>query len=173
MRRFAVVALSVLAASAVVYLALPFILNACDRGPPVCVFHVKSLAAAMQMYAEDYDGGLPADAWCDRLVAQGYATDPDVFRCDRAPSLRCAYAYNSALVGANLKQLPAPGLTVVIFESDRGWNASGGMKLLPSEPRHYDGDYYGFADGRAKWVKRSPFIIWNPAPSPKSPVPSP
>ena len=174
MRRFAVVALSVLIAFVVVAMALPLFRGSRGSRINVCGSHVKSLALAMYMYADDYDGHFPASAaWCDALCA--YVRDLDTFHCDKAPSLPCGYAYNSHMPTISLKQLSDPGRTVVIFESARGWNAAGGIELLPSEPRHHDGDYYGFADGSATWVKRSEasVLIWNPVPSAQSQVPSP
>jgi len=166
-RRFAVVALSVLIAFVVVAMALPHFMRFQGSTRPICLSHVKNLALAMYMYADDYDGHFPASAaWCNALC--DYVGNLDNFHCDKAPSLPCGYAYNSPMPAISLKQLSDPRRTVVIFESARGWNAAGGIELLPSEPRHGGGDYYGFADGRARWVKRSEAsaLIWNPAPSP-------
>jgi hypothetical protein len=114
--------------------------------------NVTSLAIALRMYVEDYHA-LPQPArWCDRL--EEYVKDHAVFRDTQVPDLRCAYALNTGAVGLAYPSDPEAARLVVIFASDRGWNAHGGRELLPTKPRHFDGDYYGFLDGHVKWVKR-------------------
>jgi hypothetical protein len=44
--------------------------------------------------------------------------------------------------------------TIMLFESDRGWNATGGAELLPNKPRHDGGDRYALADGQTHWIMR-------------------
>jgi len=120
---------------------------------PVCLSNVKNLALGVQMYLADNNEAFPPSRdWCDRL--QEYTKNDTVFQCPRADNLRCAFAYNAALDGASFASLDTPTKTVVIFESDRGWNAAGGPELLPNEPRHLGGDNYGFTDGHATWVQR-------------------
>jgi hypothetical protein len=115
--------------------------------------NVKNIALAFQMYVADNDDIFPpAGDWCDRI--EEYVKNRDVFRSPIVRGLDCAFAYNAALDGASLAQLDHPADTVVIFESDQGWNAVGGRGLLPDEPRHLGGDNYGFADGSARWLNR-------------------
>jgi prepilin-type processing-associated H-X9-DG protein len=78
----------------------------------------------------------------------------DSFRCPEARSAESGYAYNAALSSAMYDSLSDAALTVVIFESDKGWNASGGPELLTDMPRHLGGDNVGFADGHAAWLGR-------------------
>jgi hypothetical protein len=119
----------------------------------VCLSNVKSLALAVQMYLDDNDLAFPpASRWCESLTP--YVDGPEVFLCPEAPGLSCAYAYNSALDGVEADSLSDRVRTVAIFESDGGWNASGGPKLLAEEARHLGGDDYGFADGHAAWWSR-------------------
>lgn len=175
MRSFAVGVLCVLVALALAWLVFPLLFRFRGSRIRLCLSHVKNLAIAMSMYAEDYNGHFPeSTAWCDTLFE--YVKDPDIFRCDKAPSLRCGYAYNAHMPDTTLDRLSdAARNTVVIFESDRGWNAAGTMDLLPKEPRHLGGDYYGFADGSARWVSRdeASSLIWEPAPRSEPMAPGP
>lgn len=162
------VVLVVLAALALAYVAVPLFLRRRDGGPPpICLPNVKNISLAVQMYVSDYDNVFPPAAqWCDTLIE--YVRNEDVYRCPQAAELSCAYAFNAALGQAMHKGLAHPVRTVVIFESDRGWNAAGGRALLPAEPRHGDGENYGFADGHAAWVGRErvmegePGMRWRP-----------
>ena len=105
-------------------------------------------------YAQQHDGRLPqGETWCDELRA--YTKGEDVFTCPEVPDLRCGYAYNAALSGVDAESIPDPMQTVVIYESDAGWNAAGGPELLPAEARHLGGENYGFADGHVAWMDRS------------------
>jgi hypothetical protein len=139
----------------------------------ICLSNVKNISLALQMYLADNDDRLPpAGGWCDRI--DEYMWTRDVYRCEQAEELDCAFAYNAALGGVSLASLSNRAETVVIFESDAGWNAVGGRELLPDEPRHLGGDHYGFADGFARWLKRKQLpdgtwakepeadVIWEP-----------
>lgn len=57
-----------------------------------------------------------------------------------------------------------PAQVVMLFESDRGWNGSGGPEALPKVPRHNGGDFYAFWDGHCKWVRRGheTTLEWSP-----------
>ena len=121
--------------------------------PPVCLSTVNNISLGFQMYVADNDDRFPPSSdWSDRLSE--YVKNRDVFRCNKADGLECSFAYNTSLSGASLADIADPSQVVVIFESDRGWNAAGGSELLPDEPRHLGGDNYGFADGHAEWLPR-------------------
>ena len=147
------VLLVALAGLALAFTAGPRLLRR-ESGPhPVCLPNVKNLSLAVQMYLADHDGVFPPAAqWSDTLLE--YVKNEDEYRCPQAGELRCAYAHNAALSMAMYDAVAHATETVVIFESDQGWNAAGGRELLPDEPRHSGGDNYGFADGHAKWVGR-------------------
>jgi len=121
-----------------------------------CRANVHQLAQAMRIYVEKNDDTFPpADKWCDAISP--YVEDPKSFVCPERPRLKCGYAFNRALSGIRADNLENSGSLVVIFESDRGWNASGGKELLPREPRHYAAtDTYGFANWHAsRWSRRA------------------
>jgi len=130
-----------------------------SRGSRVvqCLSNVKNIALALNMYAVDYDSFPESASWCETLTA--YLGTPDIYRCNEAPELRSAYAYNRALAGIKFDRLANADRLVSVFESDGGWNAHGGPDLLPQYPRHSKGDYYGFADGSAKWYARKSKLV--------------
>jgi len=140
----------------------------------VCLQNVKQLTQAMLLYAEDSGGRLPpVERWCDLTAAylgdwdsDGRAPGAaDAFVCPEAVFLECGYACNAGLAGVILTTVTDRARTVTIFESDGAWNATGGVELLPLEPRHGwgQGDNYGFADGHARYFRRgAKELIWEP-----------
>jgi prepilin-type processing-associated H-X9-DG protein len=52
----------------------------------------------------------------------------------------------------------------MIFETDGGWNVSGGRELLLAKPRHGHTVTVGFADGHVEQVPESRLsqLRWNP-----------
>ncbi len=118
-----------------------------------CLDNVKQLALAVEAYSVRSGGNLPdANAWCDRVGV--FLSSQASLACPQAENASCGYAFNSALSGVALPRVQDAQHTVVIFESDAGWNAAGGPELLPDEPRHFRGDHYGFADGHVQWLVR-------------------
>ena len=118
-----------------------------------CLSKVKNLTLAVLDYADEHEGRLPAaETWCDDLLP--YIRGEEAFLCPAAPDLQCAYAFNAALSGVRAESIPDLVNVVLIFESDGGWNAAGGMELLAEEPRHLGGENYGFVDGHAAWIGR-------------------
>ena len=138
-----------------------------------CYSNVENLAICLQMYADEFGVLPPADSWCDKTLE--YARNRGVFVCPERPDLACGYAYNSALSELRLAEVPDPDHTIMVFESDGGWNAAGGRELLVARPRHRGADYFGFAGGQmnsptpiAKVVRRQDLdrgragVRWNP-----------
>ena len=129
-----------------------------------CMSNVKQLNLGVMMYASDNNGQFPSGTtWCDALRA--YATNDKVYLCTQGkPGQRCHYALNAQLVGRELKDVQTPAETVLIFETDGGWNLSGGRELLPAKPRHSNGYVVGFADGHAELVQaaRLEKLRWEP-----------
>jgi len=122
-----------------------------SRALSTCRQNIKILSEAMLMYLADNDQALPAaKAWCDRLAPYLPATHS--FICPRAQNQQCSYAFSAALSGSTAQALGED--TIVLFESDRGWNATGGPALLPEKPRHMGGDEYAFASGSVGHVPR-------------------
>lgn len=128
-----------------------------------CISNVKQLALAEHMYADkNQHHYLAATNWCDVLLKSD-ASLTNVFHCPAdATDGRCSYAFNAQLAGADAGT--ADPNTVMIFESNGGWNASGGKELLLAKPRHGHQIAVGFADGHVEAVPESQLdqLRWNP-----------
>jgi hypothetical protein len=129
------------------------------------------MVVGLQMYQADFGALPPAHRWCDALADYGPYRPGDSFVvCEERTDLECGYAFNSALSGVSLDDVQDPMHVVLLFESDRGWNAAGGASLLPTEPRHGGGDNYGMvaAFSPSRWADRSAVIdgtagiLWDP-----------
>ncbi len=138
-----------------------------------CLANVKNLSIAVQMYVNDWDHFPSQDTWTtdisEYIKNDNIMICPDVMRvrewrtgqvdtlvadieAGRWPG---SYAYNANLSGVPEWDLDDPAQVISIFESDAGWNAAGGPELLPKEPRHMEGENYGFTDGHAKFFLRT------------------
>jgi len=129
-----------------------------------CMNNVKQLNLGLIMYAGDNKDQFPSGAtWCDALTP--YVKNNATFLCPQGkPALRCHYAFNAKLAGKSTKDVQAPAETVLIFETDGGWNLSGGREQLPAKPRHRGAYAVGFADGHAEMVRdaRLEKLRWEP-----------
>jgi len=127
-----------------------------------CRKTLSALALAVLMYTDSNEDVLPTKGWSDAALSQ-IRTDV-VFRCPEAPGLRSAYAFNHALAGRNIKTVPHPERTVLLSESDLGWNGAGGREALVARPRHRGKDVFAFVDGHAASLERKQesHLIWRP-----------
>ena len=116
----------------------------------VCANNMTALGKAMYVYAGDYDGKFPTSTeWCDLLI-EYTDVDAHTFCCPATSGYNsfdtsqriCSYGMNDNVEGAD-----APGDMVLLFETDAGWNQSGGREMLISGYRH--GNIYNvlFDDG--------------------------
>jgi hypothetical protein len=130
----------------------------------VCQKNLMQLALVLEMYAGDNGDLLPTTSWSDRALSEVGRDVWGIFRCPEAPGLRCAYAFNRALMGRSIKTIPQPERTVLLFESDLGWNSAGGPDALVRTPRHSGKDVFAFADGSVKLFdrKQESDLIWYP-----------
>jgi prepilin-type processing-associated H-X9-DG protein len=105
----------------------------------------------------------PAATWCDAIQPELGSTQ--VFQCPAGDkSQRCHYAFNASLGGLALDKVGSPAQTVMVFETDGGWNLNGGSELLLQNPRHDRAVVVGFADGHAEMVteERLSQLVWEP-----------
>ena len=143
---------------------LPALASAKQKAMEInCMNNEKQLALAVLMYSNDNTNHMPPAAkWCD-AIKPSVGSDM-VFRCVLAVSSnRCDYAFNSKLDGLELGKINPQ--TVMIFESDGGWNANGGSELLPAKARHLQKFYVvAFVDGHVEAVNQSKFnaLRWDP-----------
>jgi hypothetical protein len=152
---------------------------------PLCVKHMRLLELALSDYAQAHGDRLPsADSWCDKILPYVRNHDRSTFVCPSASNQVCSYALNRAVAGMRLSDLSSNNQNlVVLFESDKGWNATGGPELLPLIPRHQPfpenvvplptasavsfGDIkmgYRIMDksGRPTRQYRSDYVVWSP-----------
>ncbi|HWD92883.1 MAG TPA: DUF4190 domain-containing protein [Verrucomicrobiae bacterium] len=142
---------------------LPALSKAKQRAQTIqCVNNMKQLALAVRIYSGDHGDHLPpAKTWCDSI--KSYAPSERVFKCPAAgPTDRCDYAFNSQLDGIEEKNI-APN-TVLLFETEDGWNTSGGPELMLPKSRHGRLCVVAFADGSVQQLTsdRLAGLRWNP-----------
>ena len=142
---------------------LPALAKAHDRARTIqCVNNMKQLALAVRIYSGDHEDHFPpAATWCDAIK-----TDVDserTFKCPAGnPDARCHYAFNSKLDGLEEKNINPD--TVLLFETDGGWNVSGGPELMLRQSRHLKTFGVAFADGHVEQLTgpRLAGLRWNP-----------
>jgi len=128
-----------------------------------CTSNLHQLGTVFMMYTADNEGKFPeASAWCDALTRAEYLSASVVFQCPEAPTLRSGYAFNENLSGVDIDDIPSLAGTVLLFESDVGWNAAGGPEAMISTPRHPNGYMIGFVDGHVECVSEEGLeaLIW-------------
>jgi hypothetical protein len=126
-----------------------------------CVNNMKQLAVGVKIYAVDHDGQLPpAATWCDAI--QSRVGSPKVFQCPSEPERRCSYAFNAKLDGKKDSEINPQ--TVLLFESDAGWNGTGDADNL--KPHSHSGRIVivALADGAVMQIPRSKLgtLRWEP-----------
>jgi hypothetical protein len=124
-----------------------------------CLSNMKQLGLAVIIYEMDNNDTFPtADRWCDAIQS----TNNAIFHCPEAPrKQRCSYAMNIKLGGVKDRgQIPKD--TVLLFESDAGWNAAGGPEIAVL--RHFRWHVI-FMDGTFDYVELKDFgkLRWNPS----------
>ena len=127
-----------------------------------CVNNLKQLSIGVRLYSGDNKDQLPpAATWCDAIQPEAGTTN--IFRCPADFSgSRCSYAFNAKLGGMDESKINPN--TVMIFESDGGWNANGGSELMIRKPRHARVFVVAFADGSVQQLPESQLntLRWDP-----------
>ena len=146
-------------------LLLPALANAKSKAQAIiCMTNMKQLALGSFMYADNNKGQLPSGPdWCDTV--QKYVRNEKAFQCPGGNrNQRCHYAFNSQLSGVKTKSVTSPAQTVLLFESDGGWNASGGIELMVKKSRHQRAMSLVFVDGHSEIVRESRLqaVRWEP-----------
>jgi hypothetical protein len=144
-------------------LMLPALAAAKQRAQVInCVNNEKQLALAVRLYSGDNKDQLPpAATWCDAIQPEVGTTK--IFHCPADFSgSRCSYAFNAKLGGMDGSKINPH--TVMIFESDGGWNANGGSELMIGRPRHARVFVVAFADGSVQQLQKSQLntLRWDP-----------
>lgn len=134
-----------------------------------CQANAAQLTLGALSYAQDHGDRLPpADTWSDDILP--YVEGRRVFTCPTARGAQPAYAYNRALGEWSLGEIADPQRTVLIFESEAGWNGAGGPEALVE--RHIvgsgKGSVVGFVDGQVERIasEQLPELVWEPGGAP-------
>ncbi len=143
-------------------LTLPALARAKQKAETIrCVNNMKQLALAVKIYALDHNDQFPpAATWCDAI--QRNVGSSKVFQCPADPSRRCAYAFNAKLDGKKDGEISPE--TVLLFESDIGWNGSGGAGELKPHRHSNRSVIVALADGTIRQIPRSQLdtLRWEP-----------
>jgi Domain of unknown function (DUF4190)/GYF domain 2 len=126
-----------------------------------CVNNMKQLSLALRGYALDHNDQLPpAASWCDAI--QSNVGSPKIFQCPSEPGRRCAYAFNTKLDGKKVSEVDPQ--TVVLFESDAGWNGTGGADTLKPHKHSTGRVNVALADGAVMQIQLSQLgtLRWEP-----------
>jgi Domain of unknown function (DUF4190) len=146
---------------------LPALAAAKQRAQTInCVNNEKILALAVRMYVDDHTNHFPAAAtWCDAIKTNPSVSDRS-FKCPATATgaSRCDYGFNAALDGMDESKVDPQ--TVMLFESDGGWNAHGGPESMVTPARQGNGRVYvvALADGSVEQIRQSEVnnLRWNP-----------
>ncbi|EEF59884.1 DUF4190 domain-containing protein [Pedosphaera parvula] len=125
-----------------------------------CIGNMHQLGIAAHLYAGSNHDKFPTSKnWSDLLAPS--VGNPKAFVCPLHPTHRSSYAFN-AKVGGKKQNEVAPE-TVLFFESDAGWNSSGGPDDL-SLTRHDSRIIVCFADGSVQRLPASKLdtLRWDP-----------
>ncbi len=144
-------------------LLLPALAKAKSRAQTISsVTNLKQLGLAARMYANDHgDKYPPAATWCDAILEAVSSPKPYKAPNDPTPG-RCSYAYNAKLSGMDEGKVRPD--TVMFFETESGWNISGGIELLLPKPRQQGTYVIGLADGSVQQIPaaRVRTLRWDP-----------
>ncbi len=131
-----------------------------------CVNNLKQIGLAARMYANANKEVFPlAATWCDTLQPDlgGPILAAKILKCKAdANRERSSYGYNIRLSGKNVSEVNPQ--TVMFFETEGGWNVSGGPELLVKRGLHLQKINVCFADGSVQQVPFSQVsqLRWNP-----------
>ena len=129
-----------------------------------CLNNARQVTLGILLYADANTNLCPnAVTWCDDVLAE--VGSEQTFRCGATPTEeRSHFAYNANLSGVDLGEVSDPATTVLIIESDGGWNSSGSNNLMRIVPRHARKIVVGFADGHAEMLTEAqlPGLKWEP-----------
>ena len=129
-----------------------------------CKNNLKLLGNAVMLYAYDHDDRFPpAATWCHALKDY-VGGSRDVFQCPDLPGEECAYGLNENLAGHSMAHIRDYAITVLLFETDGGWNVSGGREHMIQKPRHPSGYSILFVDGHVRTVPEDELdgLVWSP-----------
>jgi prepilin-type processing-associated H-X9-DG protein len=143
---------------------IPALAAATQRAQQIaCMNNERQLAQAVLAYSGQHGHHFPpAATWCHAIRPN--AGSEAVFRCPAAPLNRSGYAFNGRLDGADATKVNAG--TVMLLDSEGGWNAHGGFELAAARHRVHHGRFVNvaFADGHVERVSEDQLsaLRWEP-----------
>lgn len=119
----------------------------------------RQLAMDTIIYAYTNTNLPAAVAWCDNLKSFGSSRTVPFLANSNQP---CGFAFNTNLSGMNIGKINPS--TVLLFESDGGWNASGGPQQALQQSQHGRKIVVAFVDGHVETVgpERLDQLRWKP-----------
>ena len=121
----------------------------------VCAQNLSALGQAMLIYANDNNNMFPTSSkWCDLLV-EYQNVSKQTFACPAALIKyrsvdQCNYAMNKNVEGLGTN---APPDMVLLFETQPGWNQSGGPEILSTDNHQGEGCNVAFVDSHIQFVR--------------------
>jgi prepilin-type processing-associated H-X9-DG protein len=87
---------------------------------------------------------------------------PNVFKCPIHPEQRSSYAFNVRLSGNKVSEINPR--TVLLFESNGGWNTAGGMEQMDLDRHRSFTVNVVFVDGSVQSVQKTELnmLRWDP-----------
>jgi|WetSurMetagenome_2_1015567.scaffolds.fasta_scaffold231703_1 hypothetical protein len=127
-----------------------------------CSLKLEKLSQAILIYQRDNSGKYPtANIWCDLLLKTGQIEKDDficpevkfrwkrqVFPLPIPKNKRCYYAMNPNC------EPNSPANTVLLFETDGGWNVYGGPELLSTKNHHWALCHILYNDGHVEFARK-------------------
>ncbi len=133
---------------------LMFVSTTSTSGRSGCFFRMQELSSAIEQYCKQNEGYLPdAEAWCDQLVKtveypKFFSISPPSELYVNTPIRKISeFAFNKNLDGYRLADIDRK--TVLLFETDPGWNQNGTSDILLPEG-HFG--YYVLIEGGSHFL---------------------
>lgn len=119
----------------------------------ICLSNIRYLRDSLNCYIFDYEDKLPADNWCDLLIAEANVSARNLVcpASDAIESEESCYALNINAAGKRIGGLP--GDLVLLFECKKGWNHVGGKELLNMDNHQGKGCHVVYVNGEVEFVK--------------------
>jgi hypothetical protein len=109
----------------------------------ICMSNLHQLVVAIHIYEQAHDGRLPVvGKWCDLLLESDANLSVSAFKCPAARDGPCTYAFNKNLDGRRLSDVNDPAQVVLLFETEAGWNLSGGEESVKTRHESRMGNFF-------------------------------
>jgi prepilin-type processing-associated H-X9-DG protein len=137
---------ALVAGAAAAAVAFPAFVEARDAARRnACMYDLKQLTIAAQVFAADHAGRLPTrTGW--RTQLRPYIRDEEILRC---PSGNAIYGFNKDLSGVNLDKIVNPADVIMFFEAPPGLPNSSGSRADAILP-HDGSGMFAYADGHVQ-----------------------